>query len=217
MNINLCFHGIGKLAHEREAGEARYWVAEELFITILDEARHWPHVRLSFDDGNKSDIEIALPALVERNLRAAFFPLAGRLDDPLSLDRSDLRQIRAAGMEVGSHGWSHIPWRHLSHQQLHRELVNARRTLSEASAGPIRTAALPLGRYDRRLLLQLKETGYETVYTSDRRPAGSGAWLSPRYSITSADTIESVRDIVTRRPGVAEVRSYAAGLVKRFR
>lgn len=217
MNIHLCFHGVGSLAREREPGEARYWVNEALFIAILDEARRWSHVRLSFDDGNKSDIEIALPALADRGLRAAFFPLAGRLDDPHSLDESDLRRIRGAGMEVGSHGWSHIPWRHLSHQQLQRELVDARRVLGEASDGPIRTAALPLGRYDRRLLRQLKETGYERVYTSDRRPTGPHAWLSARYSVTSADTIESVRDIVTRRPGATEVRNYAAGLVKRLR
>lgn len=217
MNVNLCFHGIGRPAGEREPGEGKYWVREGLFIAILDEVREWPKVRLSFDDGNRSDATIALPALVDRGISADFFPLAGRLDDPLSLNGSDLREMRRCGMGIGSHGWSHIPWRYLSDQQIRRELVDARKILSQASDGPIETAALPLGRYDRRILRKLKDLSYRTVYSSDRRPSHPNAWLRPRYSVTSSDTIQSIRDIVTRRPGVAELRSYASSVVKRLR
>jgi len=35
-------------------------------------------VQLSFDDGNRSDVGIALPALLERELSATFFVVAGR-------------------------------------------------------------------------------------------------------------------------------------------
>lgn len=215
--INLCFHGVGELEQEREPGERRYWVTHALFLSILDRLHKWPQVRLSFDDGNKSDILIALPALLERGIRADFFPLAGRLRDPQSVNGGDLRDIRNAGMTVGTHGWSHVPWRGLKGDQVQRELVDARHALAQASGGPIDTAALPLGRYDGRLLGQLREAGYDAVYTSDRMPARPGSWLQARYSVTRGDSIETITDIVTRRPGFAEARNYLSSVVKRIR
>ncbi len=217
MIVNLCFHGVGSLAKEREPGEAHYWIKERLFHQILDETMRYPHVRLSFDDGNKSDIETALPALQERGLQAAFFALAGRLEDSYSLDATDLRRLRGAGMEIGSHGWEHIPWRKLDLGTQRREFVDARQVLERASGGPIRKAALPLGRYDRNSLNQLRKAGYVTVYTSDRMPARQSSWLQARYSVTAADTLESVRAVMGRNLGLVDLRNVAASLVKRLR
>jgi Predicted xylanase/chitin deacetylase len=215
--INLCFHGIGTIAQEREPGESRYWVTEDRFLRILDEVRGNSRVRLSFDDGNRSDMSVALPALRERALRASFFALAGRLDDAASLAPSDLHELRNAGMDIGSHGWSHTPWRGLGEEQAQRELVDARTALAEASSGPIDDAAIPLGRYDHQLLRRLGRIGYRTVYTSDRLPARSSAWLQARYSVTARDTVESIRAVVTHRPGMRDVRNLAASAVKRIR
>jgi peptidoglycan/xylan/chitin deacetylase (PgdA/CDA1 family) len=215
--INLCFHGIGTIAREREPGESRYWVAEDNFLSILDVVRDSPRVRLSFDDGNLSDAIVALPALLDRELRASFFALAGRLDDPASLSPSDLRELRSAGMAIGSHGWAHVPWRGLSGDESRRELVQARTALAEASGGVVEDVALPLGQYDRRLLGKLKRAGYRTVYTSDRYPARSTGWRQPRYSVTAGDTAESVRALISDRPGAREVRNLAASAVKGIR
>ncbi|WP_224760548.1 polysaccharide deacetylase family protein [Salinibacterium sp. ZJ450] len=217
MIINLCFHGIGTIVTEREPGESRYWVTERSFLDILDEVRGNPQVRLSFDDGNRSDVAIALPALHERELRASFFALAGRLDDAASLSPSDLQELRRAGMAIGSHGWDHVPWRGLSDDEARRELVDARAALADASGGAIEDAAFPLGRYDRRLLGRLKRVGYRTVYTSDRFPASPSAWLQARYSVTASDTVGSIRAVITRRPGARDVRNVVASAVKRMR
>ena len=203
MIINLCFHGIGTIDHEREDGESRYWVTPDRFLRILDEVRESPNVRLSFDDGNRSDAEVAFPALRERALRASFFALAGRLNDPASLSPSDLREFRSAGMEIGSHGWAHTPWRGLGEE--------------EARGGGIDDAALPLGRYDRQLLGRLARTGYRTVYTSDRFPARSSAWLQARYSVTAGDTAESIHSVIGHRAGVRDARNLLASTVKRIR
>ena len=55
-------------------------------------------MRISFDDGNASDLEIGLPALLERGLTATFFVLAGRLGRPGSLDADEVaRCSRTAG------------------------------------------------------------------------------------------------------------------------
>jgi len=214
---NICFHGIGTCVREREPGESRYWMATDLFLRVLDEVRENPHVRLSFDDGNQSDAAIALPALRERSLRATFFPLAGRLEDPASLSPSDLRDLQRAGMALGSHGWDHVPWRGLSEQRARKELLDARSRLGEVSGAVIEEVALPLGRYDRQLLRRLKAIGYRTVFTSDRFPARPTSWLQARYSVTSTDTLESVRALLRHRPALTDARNLVASAVKRVR
>ncbi|MFF2271637.1 polysaccharide deacetylase family protein [Agromyces sp. NPDC058136] len=215
--IHLCFHGIGIPVAEREPGESRYWVTEDAFLRILDAVGAHPQVRLSFDDGNRSDVAVALPALQERGLRATFFALAGRLDDPASLGAADLRELHDAGMGLGSHGWAHIPWRGLDTATTHRELVDARAVLGDAGGGAIDEVALPLGRYDRRLLGELRRAGYRTVYTSDRFPARPSAWLQARYSVTADDTPTSVRSILARPDRVQQARNRLASVAKRLR
>jgi peptidoglycan/xylan/chitin deacetylase (PgdA/CDA1 family) len=217
MNIHLCFHGVGGCSVEREPGESDYWIAEDLFLRILDQLPGLPDIELSFDDGNRSDVEIALPALRERGLRATFFPLAGRLGDPASLSAGALCELRKAGMSIGTHGWRHVPWRGLADADARAEFVDARLVLEEASGSPITAAALPLGRYDRAALRCLKMAGYRVVYTSDRFPARPTAWLQARYSVTADDTLESVMRIVRSRPGLHEARNLLASAVKRIR
>ncbi|GAA4140985.1 polysaccharide deacetylase family protein [Leifsonia shinshuensis] len=217
MIINICFHGVGTAGAEREPGESSYWIGRDLFLGVLDEVRGRPEVRLSFDDGNASDIELGLPALLERGLRATFFPIAGRLEEPGSLSPADLRTLRAAGMDIGSHGWAHIPWRRLSAPDQEREFVTARDVLAEASGGPIADAALPLGRYDRAMLNRLRGLDYRTVFSSDRYPTRESEWLQPRYSVTAGDTVATVRGFITHRPGIADLRARASSAFKRRR
>lgn len=215
--INICFHGIGSCIEEREAGESRYWVDQDRFLAILDVIQHYQQVRLSFDDGNASDVEIALPALVERRLRATFFAIAGRLGSRRSISADDLRLLRSLGMGIGSHGWDHVPWRGLNSVQQQREFVEARTALVEASGGPVDQAALPLGRYDRNVLAALRRHGYRTVFSSDKLLARPGAWLQGRYSLTRDDTPESVRSVINDRASLRRGRDQLASLVKRLR
>jgi peptidoglycan/xylan/chitin deacetylase (PgdA/CDA1 family) len=216
--LNVCFHGIGIPARELEPGEDAYWISVDAFHEILDAIAGRSDIRLSFDDGNISDVEIGLPALLDRNLTATFFPLAGRLDQPGSLTSAALQQLRRKQMRIGTHGMDHIPWRGLDHDQQRREFVLARERLAEASGGPIREAALPLGRYDRRVLSQLRRLGYSRVYSSDRSAARSGAWLQPRYSVHAGETPSSLRAQLLSSSSLRHrLRTQALGLVKRWR
>jgi len=216
---NICFHGVGEPQRELEPGEDVYWVKTDQFEAILDEVASWTvPVRLSFDDGNASDVEIGLPALVERNLSGEFFLLAGRLDTPGSVDSPGVKALRSAGMRIGSHGMDHRSWRGLDDKQREAEFNTARAVLARAADGPVDTAACPLGRYDRRVLTELRGRGYTRVYTSDRRPARAGSWLQPRYSVRRHDTPESLRaEVLAPAPLPARARALAVGTVKRWR
>jgi peptidoglycan/xylan/chitin deacetylase (PgdA/CDA1 family) len=216
--VNVCFHGIGTPGRELEPGEEDYWVAERQFVDILDELASWSRLRISFDDGNASDLRIALPALLERGLRADFFVLAGRLGQPGSLGEDDVRELSRHGMGVGSHGMSHRSWRGMDPATRREELEVARDRLAAVVGAPVDTTACPLGRYDRRVLADLRRLGYTRVYTSDRRPARADAWLQPRHSVRSGDTRDSLRAAALRSPGLARrARLSAVGLAKRLR
>jgi peptidoglycan/xylan/chitin deacetylase (PgdA/CDA1 family) len=226
--INVCFHGIGTPGRDLEPGESRYWISVDTFHRVLDDLATaadsspgeatWPAVRISFDDGNASDIEIGLPGLQARGLSADFFVLAGRLGAPGSLDEPAVKELVAAGMSVGTHGMNHIPWRGLDPATNKAELVDARARIASVTGTPVDAAACPLGRYDRRLLGDLRRFGYRRVYTSDRRAANPDAWIQPRFSIRAEDTAESFRAQATAVPALStRARDAAKGLVKRWR
>ena len=121
-------------------------------------------------------------------------------------------------MRVGSHGMDHVPWRSLDDDDLRRELDDARAEIASTTGTVVDEAAMPLGRYDRRVLTALRRRGYRHVHSSDRRRARSGAWLQPRYSLRSTDTLDSFRREVLATPNpTATARGLAVGLVKRLR
>ena len=191
--INLGFHGVGTPERELEPDEEQYWVDAELFGELLDTALELPEVRLTFDDGNASDLSVALPMLLERGLTAAFFVIAGRLGQPGSLAADDVRALADAGMTVGTHGMRHRPWRFLDEEGYREELDAARELLEAAAGARIEEAACPYGAYDRKALRALKQREFRRVYSVDRRPARRDAWLQPRYVIRRSDTADTVR------------------------
>jgi peptidoglycan/xylan/chitin deacetylase (PgdA/CDA1 family) len=216
--ISLCFHGIGPPAPGVRPEDEGYFISRDLFLAVLDEVVGRPEVELSFDDGYASDVEIALPAIIQRGLSARFFPLAGQLGRPGYLDAGGVRELSSADMTVGTHGMRHRSWRRMDKPAQHEELTVARELLAEAAGIPVRTAACPFGAYDRGVLAALRERGYVQVFTSDRRRAREGAWLQPRYSVRRDDTVRLVRDdVLAPRPAAERVRCAAVGRIKAWR
>lgn len=163
------------------------WVTRAQYLSMLDSVASRDDVRITFDDGNASDVEHALEPLRARGLKATFFVVAGRLGEPAFLDEGGVRELAAAGMEIGCHGMHHRPWRGLGDDDLQEELVEAKQILEAVVDRPVTQAACPFGAYDRRVLRTLRGAGYRGVYTSDRGTARPGAWLQARTSIGPHD------------------------------
>jgi peptidoglycan/xylan/chitin deacetylase (PgdA/CDA1 family) len=191
--INLAFHGVGAPERELEPDEEQYWVDADLFGELLNTALELPEARLTFDDGNASDLSIALPMLLDRSLTAAFFVIAGRLGQPGSLGADDVRALAEAGMTIGTHGMQHRPWRSLDDEGYRNELDEARDLLEAAAGARVDEAACPYGAYDRKALRALKQREFGRVYSVDRRPARPHAWFQPRYVIRRGDSPNTVR------------------------
>ncbi len=215
--VNICFHGVGRPQRQLEAGEDAYWVSTDLFLRILDEIALWPSVQISFDDANESDVLVALPALLDRGLHAKFFLVAGRIGSPGCLTVDDVRELAAKGMSIGNHGMSHRPWLGMTSAIRNAELVEARRLIEGAAGRQVTEAACPLGRYNRRLLADLRRLGYERIYTSDRMRTAHDNWLQPRFSVRREDTPESLYVALLTQPSVAQrARQSAKALAKKL-
>lgn len=216
--VNLTFHGVGPRTRQLDPGEDRVWVSSERFASVLDAIAERDHVAIMFDDGNVSDVDEALPALLARGLQATFFVVAGRLGAPGFLDEDGVRLLAGEGMTIGCHGMQHRSWRHLDDRDLDEELSAARRRLERAVGRPVAQAACPFGAYDRRVLRSLRRYGYERVYTSDGGTARSGGWLQPRTSLGNDDAPQHVGKIIAGdAPAWRSLPGRAKTTVKRWR
>lgn len=182
------FHGIGRPGRPLDTGEAPFWVSTEHFRRILDRIAAHPQrdrLAITFDDGNSSDVAIALPELLGRGLVASFFVLTGRLGHPGSLTAADVAALQAGGMAIGSHGVDHNDLTTLAPAALATELERSRAELEDICGTPVRSFAIPFGRYNRSVLQALFRSGYHLAYTSDGGPARAGEFVQPRRSIRS--------------------------------
>jgi len=218
MVVNFIVHGIGATCRELDPGEDQTWVSVEQFEQLLDAVVGRPEVRLTFDDGNISDLEIALPRLLERGLTAEFFLLAGRLGEPGRIDASGVRDLAGAGMAIGSHGWAHRDWRRIDADEAQQELHDARRVLSELAGRPVSRVAIPFGSYDRHVLRRLHQAKVARAYTSDGGRARPDSWLQVRNGVHHDLDPGWVRQVVDAAPALQErARRFAARTVKRVR
>ena len=203
----LNFHGIGPIPREIIEEERACWLDQDHFEAILNLAQGQSHVQLTFDDGNVSDLEIALPALMRRGLRANFFICSDRLDQPTFLNQTQVRELMAHGMDIGSHGAGHISWRHLPPFLLNMELVGSKNALEKVCGVPIESAACPLGAYDRHVLTALRQAGYKRVYTSDGGRVGDSEWLQARTTVVRSNSASSIAQLIRHGPGAWEQSS----------
>lgn len=198
-------------------GEELVWLDQQQFTSALDAVVGRSDVRITFDDGNASDIEHALPELQRRGLTATFFVVAGRLGVPGFLDEEGVRELAAAGMDIGCHGMRHRPWRRLDERALCEEVVYARRALEQVVDRPVSEAACPFGSYDRRVLRFLRRHGYRRAYTSDAGAARPGDWVQARNTVhpgNAVGVIERVLADVSTHDGLRRRVKLAA---KRWR
>jgi peptidoglycan/xylan/chitin deacetylase (PgdA/CDA1 family) len=216
--VNITVHGIGPASRELASDEDRTWVSIAQFEQVLDAVAGRSDVQLTFDDGNASDIEVALPRLVERGLTAEFFLLAGMLEERGRLDRGAVLSLLDAGMAIGSHGWSHRDWRRIDNAQAREELGDAHRVLGQLTGAPVSRVAIPFGSYDRHVLRRLRAAGVTRAYTSDGGRTRPDAWLQARTSLRhDIDATWITRVLDPEMSLVQRARGSAVRAVKRLR
>ena len=126
-----------------------------------------PRVAISFDDGTIDHFEHALPELVARGMTATFFVTTTWVGQPGYASWEQLRMMRAAGMEVGSHTRTHPFLSEISREELMVELAQSRVEIEGQLGGATPALALPGGEFPSRDARDaLLEAGYSVVATS---------------------------------------------------
>lgn len=213
----LTFHGLDRPERELPDGEYRYWVARHFFEAVLDLVRNYSNVSITFDDANSSDYTIALPALLMRNMKASFFIVTDRIGGQGFLTADQVRELRSAGMGIGSHGTRHRPWGGLATEELNEELNTSRGRLENLLEQPVLEAACPFGSYNRRVLRWARSAGYVKVFTSDQGPATDG-WLVARNTITRSHNLEYIENLIhSKPPGMKSLARLLKLAIKRVR
>jgi peptidoglycan/xylan/chitin deacetylase (PgdA/CDA1 family) len=212
--VYLNLHGIGTPGPQVPPEEIPYWLSTDQFQAVLDlVGRSGRRVRLTFDDGNASDLALATPLLKRAGLSARFFVLTDRLGADRYLSEADVLALKDEGMAVGSHGTAHVPWTGLSREALFEQVSGSLARLTDILAAPVREVAVPFGAYDRGVLDTLKACAVSRAYTSDKGTAESGAWLVPRNTLRADMDIPEIEDIVMNR---VPVRRRVKAILRRL-
>jgi len=191
------------------------WIDKRKFEELIDIVS--PNVCLTFDDGFDSCWDVALPILEEKGMTAKFFVTVWHIGRKGYLTDEQLRDMRRAGMEIGTHGMFHRSWQGLGPRGLQEEIFEAKDQLEQILGTVVTEAACPFGAYDRRCLDALRRAGMRRVFTSDRLPANLNRWLIPRYTIRASDAEDDWKRIINYQEPVLPWLRRAKIALKRWR
>jgi peptidoglycan/xylan/chitin deacetylase (PgdA/CDA1 family) len=161
---------------------------------------------VTFDDGFRSVLDLALPILSRLGLPATLFVVTDQVEsEPRGwsgvdhwlggphrheldlLTWSELRQLADVGWEIGSHTRSHVRLTELDDDDLEEELDGSRKRCEEMLGRPCRSLAYPYGMYDDRVIRAASAAGYEAAVTLPQRLDRVEPLAWPRIGVYHGD------------------------------
>ncbi|MEU9336755.1 polysaccharide deacetylase family protein [Streptomyces sp. NPDC048290] len=153
-------------------------------------------VGLTFDDGYADFTEQALPLLRRFGCGATLFVLPGRFGgdnawDPLGprkplLTEAGVRRAADDGIEIGSHGLTHLDLTRVDDANLTAEVTDSRARLTALTGAPVTGFCYPYGTVDARVVGAVRTAGYDYAVAIDPGPLTSRHAL-PRVHIGQRD------------------------------
>lgn len=126
-------------------------------------------VGLTFDDGYENFLRDALPVLEKYGFTATVFVLGGMSGTDNLWDETPrmrllgtegIREAARRGMEVGSHGMSHVRLANLPEKKLEEEVAGSRHVLEELLGEPVEGFCYPYGSLDEAAVRAARAAGY---------------------------------------------------------
>ncbi|MDN3022790.1 polysaccharide deacetylase family protein [Streptomyces sp. S.PB5] len=155
-------------------------------------------VGLTFDDGYADFVTAALPVLHRWGCGATVFLLPGRLGgenvwEPLGprkrlLNADEIRRVAAAGVEIASHGLTHIDLTGVPDPVLRAEAAQSRSLLAGITGAEIDGFCYPYGMVDARVQAAVRQAGYRYACAIAPGPDFAGDLALPRVHVGQADT-----------------------------
>ncbi len=122
-------------------------------------------VVLTFDDGNKSDISVVAPKLLEYGFGASFYITEGLgyaadANNERYVSWDDVRQLHELGFEVGNHTGSHPNMTELSREEIRSNIEHIERRCDEHGIPRPTTFVYPGWRHSLPVVEVLAEKSY---------------------------------------------------------
>lgn len=164
-----------------------------------------PAAAITFDDGLEDNHSHALPILAKHGVTATFFITAGFVErdpavlqrlqalwrcgpeDVVPLDWTQVRELRASGMDIGSHTYSHRNLARLSAAEVGHELRRSRDVIGERTGTAVEVLAYPFGKpgvhFTTATTDVVRATGYQLAAAVTFRGvrATDSRWSIPRF------------------------------------
>ncbi|WP_391647940.1 polysaccharide deacetylase family protein [Streptomyces violarus] len=125
-------------------------------------------VLITFDDGYEGVHRHALPVLAKHGFPATLFVSTGWIQGPYDtgggldtmLDWDQVRELAAAGVEIGGHSHSHPQLDQVSAATLRFELIHCKEIVADQLGTVPASFAYPYGYSSSRVRQAVRETGY---------------------------------------------------------
>jgi peptidoglycan/xylan/chitin deacetylase (PgdA/CDA1 family) len=183
----LMYHSIGEeknndavIAKERFAEQMAFLSSHNFTPISLDDLYAYLNgsgdlppkpVVLTFDDGYRDTYEVAFPILKQYGFKSVLFIPATFAGDRLSWQ--ELREMKAAGMEIGSHSLTHQDLGDMTQAQQAAEIAKSKEILDSFLSQNTRYFCYPNSSYNQETLKLLKLHGYRLAVTID------SGWVKP--------------------------------------
>jgi len=154
---------------------------------------------VTFDDGERSQMEIAGPLLLDHGIKATYFVTPGLIGTAHKfLGWEELKELQAAGHSIQSHGWSHKFLTACDDRELQHELMMSKEYLEDRLGKHVEEVSIPGGRWDQRVLRACAEAGYHRVYVSEPWLAKEilGVKVLGRFMVRNTTSLELFERIV---------------------
>jgi peptidoglycan/xylan/chitin deacetylase (PgdA/CDA1 family) len=161
-------------------------------------------VVITFDDGYADNLG-ACEELHARGMHATCFivtgsmgrepawPADGRPQGRL-LDGVELREMGAAGMEIGSHTVNHVRLTEVNNDRLHHELSDSKAALEDVLGIAVSSFAYPYGAWDARCAQAVRAAHYAAACTTRTGWAlrDNNPYQLRRLTVFNADTVSTL-------------------------
>jgi peptidoglycan/xylan/chitin deacetylase (PgdA/CDA1 family) len=118
-------------------------------------------VIITFDDGNLDNYTNAFPIMQKYGFTGVLYIVSNRLQSDGYLNVAQIKEMAAAGWEVGSHSISHPSLTgNLDPAFIRHEIVDSKKQLEEALGVPVLTFAYPFGDSGSAIVDYVRFAGY---------------------------------------------------------
>jgi peptidoglycan/xylan/chitin deacetylase (PgdA/CDA1 family) len=133
-----------------------------LLVQAITEGAYLPErpVVITFDDGDISVYNNAFPIMQAFGYVGVSYIVSNRLTVDGYMNADQLKEMIAAGWEVGSHSMNHADLTQISSDLYFQQIDRSRADLEDALGVSVRTFAYPFGLKNEAITEQVREAGY---------------------------------------------------------